>query len=41
MHSDRQLVKWMHSFDEPESDHDFPVAEDYRCEWNDKPDVIR
>ena len=28
-------------FGQPEPDHDFPVAEDYRCEWNYKPDVIR
>ena len=25
----------------PQSDHDFAVAEDYRCEWNHKPDAIR
>ena len=28
-------------FGQPEPDHDFPVAEDYRCEWNYKPDKIR
>ena len=31
----------MHHFCKPESDHYFPIAEDYRSEWNDKPDAIR